>query len=125
MVKSDINTAGYFEERSPDQSEPYNVIYRVDNLGFGSTNTGFFMYFKEGELKYEDFSFGQPVPNRTVDINQSNINDIDVYVQKVGANGLPLEKWTSVPSLFGQNTIYNSLALGTRTVYNVLSRNND
>lgn len=125
VVKSDINTAGYFEERSPDQSEPYNVIYRDDNLGFGSTNTGFFMYFKEGELKYEDFSFGQPVPNRTVDINQSNINDIDVYVQKVGANGLPLEKWTSVPSLFGQNTIYNSLALGTRTVYNVLSRNND
>lgn len=125
VVKADINTGGYFEERSPDQSEPYNMIYRNDSLGFSSSNTGFFMYFKEGELKYEDFAFNQPIPNRTVDINQTGINDIDVYVQKVGANGVPLEKWTSVPSLFGQNTIYNSLALGTRTVYNVLSRNDD
>ena len=125
VVKADINIGGYFEEKSPDQTDAYNIIYRNDNLGFGSVNTGMFMYFKEGELKYEDYSFTQPIPNRTIDIEQDNINDIDVFVQKVGTTGIPLEKWSSVPSLFGQNTIYNSLALNNRTVYNVLSKNND
>ena len=35
------------------------------------------------------------------------------------------EKWKKVPSLFGQNTIYNSLALADRNIYSVQSRNND
>ena len=125
VVKADINTAGYFEEMSPDRNIPYNMIYRNDSQGFASPNTGFFVYFKEGQLKYEDRSFAQPVPNRTVDIDENDINDTDIFVQKVDGTGSALEKWKKVPSLFGQNTIYNSLALADRNIYSVQSRNND
>ena len=101
------------------------MIYRNDNQGFSSPNTGFFVYFKEGQLRYEDRSFAQPVPNRVINIDENDINDTDVFVQKVDTTGLPLEKWKKVPSLFGQNTIYNSLALADRNIYGVQSRNND
>ena len=39
VVKADINTAGYFEEMSPDRTMPYNMIYRNDSQGFASPNT--------------------------------------------------------------------------------------
>ena len=125
VVKSQINTDGYLEERSPDQTDAFTMIYRNDNQGFGSTDTGFFVYFKEGEMEYEDQFFSTPLPNRTVSINKSNVNDLDVWVQKVNASGVPLEKWKKIPSLFGQNAIYNSLALAERNVFNVQSENND
>ena len=112
-------------ERSPDSSEAYNFVYRNDNQGFGSVDTGFFMYFKEGDLGFQDYSFANPLPNRTVDLDFSNINDIDVWVQKINTNGVPTEKWEAVPGLFGQNTIYNSLALNTRNIFAVNSKNND
>ena len=125
VVKSDIHTDGYFFETDPDQSQAYNLIYKNDNQGFSSTNTGFFAYFKEGELNYDDYNFTTPVPNRNVDINEGNINDSDVFVQKVSTSGAVLEKWKKVPSLFGQNTIYNSLALTDTNIFTVQSRNND
>ena len=125
VVKVDIHPDNYFYERAPDSSEAFNLIYRNDNQGFNSVNTGFFVYFKEGTLQYQDHEFVNPLPNRQVDIDVSDINDTDVWVQKVGTMGTPLEKWTSVPALNGQNTIYNSLALATRNIYTVNSRNND
>ena len=125
VVKADIHKNGYLYERSPDSSESYNFVYRNDNQGFGSVDTGFFMYFKEGDLGFQDYSFANPLPNRTVDLDFSNINDIDVWVQKINTNGVPTEKWEAVPGLFGQNTIYNSLALNTRNIFAVNSKNND
>ena len=94
---------------SPDTSQAYNFIYRNDNQGFNSVDTGFFMYFKEGDLGFQDYSFDNPIPNRMVNLNFANINDMDVWVQKVNTNGVPTEKWESVPGLFGQNTIYNMI----------------
>ena len=57
VVKADIHKNGYLYERSPDTSEAYNFIYRNDNQGFGSVDTGFFMYFKEGDLGFQDYTF--------------------------------------------------------------------
>ena len=125
VVKADIHKNGYLYERSPDTSEAYNFIYRNDNQGFGSVDTGFFMYFKEGDLGFQDYTFSNPLPNRTIDLEFTNINDIDVWVQKINTNGVPTEKWEAVPGLFGQNTIYNSLALNTRNIFAVNSKNND
>ncbi len=125
VVKGDIHSNGYLYERSPDTSEAFNFIYRNDNQGFNSIDTGFFMYFKEGKLSFQDYTFSNPLPNRAVDLDFTNINDLDIWVQKVNTNGVPTEKWESVPGLFGQNTIYNSLALNTRNIYAVQSRNGD
>ena len=125
VVKSDIHADGYFFEKDPDQAEPYNLIYKNDNQGFSSINNGFFAYFKEGEMNFEDYNFSSPVPNRTIDLPLSNINELDVYVQKVSNTGVVLEKWKKVPSLFGQNTIYNSLAISDTNIFTVQSQNND
>ena len=125
VVKSDIHADGYFFEKDPDQAEPYNLIYKNDNQGFSSINNGFFVYFKEGEMNFEDYNFSSPVPNRTIDLPLSNINELDVYVQKVSNTGVVLEKWKKVPSLFGQNTIYNSLAISDTNIFTVQSQNND
>jgi len=125
VVKSDIHEDGYLYEKSPDSSESYNLLYRNDNQGFGSTDTGFFVYFKEGELQHQDYQFSTPVPNRNTNVDVTNINDTDVFVQKITSSGTPIEKWTKVPNLFGQNTIYNSLNLNTRNIFNVESRVDD
>ena len=45
------------------------------------------MYMKEGSIDYQDFNFDQPVQNRTVDIDTSNINNTDVWVQEIDSNG--------------------------------------
>jgi len=82
VVKSDIHEDGYLYEKSPDSSESYNLLYRNDNQGFGSTDTGFFVYFKEGELQHQDYQFSTPVPNRNTNVDVTNINDTDVFVQK-------------------------------------------
>jgi len=80
VVKTDIHPDNYFYERAPDANEAFNLIYRNDNQGFGSVNTGFFVYFKEGTLQYQDHEFVNPLPNRQVDIDISDVNDIDVWV---------------------------------------------
>ena len=36
-----------------------------------------------------------------------------------------LEKWTGVPTLSGNNAIYNSLSKQERNIYNVVTQNND
>ena len=100
-------------------------MYRNNNQGFGSSDTGFFVYFKEGELEYQDAFYSTPVPNRVLSVDKTNINDLDVWVQKVNTTGVPLEKWNKVPSLFGQNTIYNSIALSQRNIFNVQTENSD
>ena len=37
-------------EIPPGNSTTFNIVYRNDKLGYGSPNTGFFMYFKQGTL---------------------------------------------------------------------------
>ena len=36
-----------------------------------------------------------------------------------------MEQWTKVPSLSGNNAIYNSLAKSERNIYNIVTKNND
>ena len=70
-------------------------------------------YVKKFEPKKEKIVklYSSPAPNRVLSVDKTNVNDLDVWVQKVTGTGVPLEKWNKVPSLFGQNTIYNSIAL--------------
>ena len=111
IVSPSFNAAGYVEEASPDPLNAVGIIYKNDSKGFDSVNTGFFMYMKEGSLAYKDFNFDSPVTNRTQSIDIDDINDLDVWVQEIGSNGLTQAQWTKVPTLAGQNIIYNSLAL--------------
>lgn len=112
-------------ERDPDPINPFNFIYRNDSLGVSSNNTGFFLYFKQGNLINIDTNFDFPVPNRLFPIEIQNINQDDVYVQETDQAGNVINKWVKVPALAGENIIYNSIQFGVRNIFDVISGAND
>ncbi len=112
-------------ERDPDPSDPFNFIYRNDSLGVSSANSGFFLYFKQGNLMNLDTNFEFPVPNRLFPIDIQNINQDDVYVQETDQAGNVINKWIKVPALAGENIIYNSIQFSERNIFDVISGAND
>jgi len=125
IVPAQFNTAGYIEEVSPNPLNSFNVIYKNDGKGYASANTGFFLYMKQGAIEYQDFNFDQPVANRNIDIDANDVNNTDVWVQEINANGLVQSNWIKVPALSGQNVIYNSLALSQRNIFEIKTRLDD
>ena len=112
-------------ERDPDPDNAFNFLYRNDSLGVASANTGFFLYFKQGNLINTDTNFDFPVPNRLFPIDIQNINQDDVYVQQTDQTGTVINKWLKVPALAGENIIYNSIQFAQRNIFDVLSGAND
>lgn len=112
-------------ERDPDPANAFNFIYRNDSLGVSSDNTGFFLYFKQGNLINVDTNFEFPVPNRIFPIDIQNINQEDVYVQETDESGNVINKWVKVPALAGENVIYNSIQFAERNIFDVISGANN
>ena len=112
-------------ERDPDPANAFNFIYRNDSLGVASANTGFFLYFKQGNLINIDTNFEFPVPNRLFPVEIQNINQDDVYVQETDQTGNVISKWLKVPALAGENIIYNSIQYAQRNIFDVISGAND
>lgn len=121
IVNTDFTDGETINERHPNPESPMHILYRNDNNGLASANTGFFLHFKQGTLNNYDYQYALPLENRTEDIPATNINNDDVYVQKINDEGSVLEEWTQVPSIVGNNIAYNSLALDTKTVFSVIS----
>jgi hypothetical protein len=113
----------YLYEADPIENTKFNLIYRNDNQGNGSNNTGYFVYFKQGELKSLDFSITETLPNRVVSINFDNINNSDVWLYALNSTGQAETKWTQVPAVNGINVIYNNT--NERNLYSVSTRAND
>jgi hypothetical protein len=112
-------------ERDPNPLNAFNFIYRNDSLGVSSANTGFFLYFKQGNLINIDTNFEFPVPNRLYPLAIQNINQDDVYVQETDQNGNVISNWLKVPALAGENIIYNSIQFAQRNIFDVISGAND
>ena len=112
-------------ERDPDPANAFNFIYRNDSLGVSSSNTGFFLYFKQGNLLNIDTNFEFPVPNRVFPIDIQNINQDDVYAQETDGSGTVINKWVKVPALAGENVIYNSIQFAERNIFDVISGANN
>jgi hypothetical protein len=51
----------YVYEIPPAPSGIFNLLYRNDKLGYGSPNTGYFCYFKQGSLQSYDFNLQQQI----------------------------------------------------------------
>jgi len=107
----------YIYEVAPKPMSKFNLLYRNDNQGNGSINTGFFLYFKQGTLQSADFSIAEALPNRVLNIGYSNINNTDVWLYDVTSSGLDNNQWTSVPAVAGVNVIYNKSA--ERNLYQI------
>lgn len=123
VINPDINSLGFFEELDPDPLASKRLIYRNDGAGNSSPNTGFFAYFKQGNLQFQDFEFTTPEENRVVDINVDNVNELDVWVQEVNESGLVINQWTRVPTV--ENIAFNSVERQERRIFQVVTRDND
>jgi hypothetical protein len=123
IVSATSADKNYIYEKDPKPSGLFNFLYRNDNQGNGSNNTGYFFYFKQGEIKSLDFSITDSLPNRTVNINFDNINNSDIWLYSLNVAGNPDALWTQVPAVNGINVIYNNIE--DRNLYSVNTRAND
>jgi hypothetical protein len=114
----------YVYEKNPLPDGTFNFLYKNDNQGNDSNNTGYFFYFKQGSLGSLDFSIAETLPNRLVNINFNNINNSDVWLYQLNTTGNPSTPWTQVPSVNGVNVIYNTNNT-ERNLYSVNTRAND
>jgi len=123
IVSPTIANKDYVYESSPLPGKPLNILYKNDNLGNASNNTGFFLYFKQGTLSNTSFSFPESIPNNLANVNVSNINNDDVWLYELNSIGQAIALWEQIPSVNGTNIIYNNNA--ARKSYQVNTRAND
>ena len=110
-------------EPSPLPNGRFNVLFRNDELGFASANTGYFFLFKQGVLQNQDFNLPERVANRAVNINIEGINNTDRWLYQLDNLGNIAREWTFVESVYG--AAVEQLAPGSRTIFSVTSRTND
>lgn len=113
----------YIYENPPAPNGIFNMLYRNDNLGYGSPNTGFFLYFKQGTLQSYDFNITQRVSNQVVDIPIQYVNDSDTWLYQIDAVTGALTKWSQVDSVYS-NT-YLQTGSNDKTLFSVVSGFND
>jgi len=115
----------YVEEAPPEPAALFSLIYKNDNQGSSSPNTGFFAHFKQGTINVSNFGISNPVINEIIGINAPNINDTDTWLWQLDQTGKYSTLWTHVSSLVGNNVIYNSINKSIRTLYAIGSRDQD
>jgi len=113
----------YIYEPAPVPTGKFNILYRNDNLGNNSVNTGYFVYFKQGKLTTQDFNLNQSLPNRVVSVNVNDINNDDTWLYQLDVSSNPAVYWAAVPAVAGINVIYNQSS--NRNLYQINSRSND
>jgi len=107
-------------EKSPKPDGTFNILYRNDNLGFGSANTGFFMYFKQGTLGTYTFNIPEQISNQKIDINIQGINNTDTWLYGLNPTNNALIPWEQVDSVYAKQS--NSI---NKKIFSVTSRFND
>lgn len=126
LVPSTFSGQKYIYEATPLPGNQFGIIFKNDNRGSSSSNTGFFVQFKQGSLGASSFSVTTPVPNEIIGVNIVDINDTDVWLWQLSADGLTHQTlWTKVPSVVGNNIIYNSVISSERNIYGVSTREKD
>jgi hypothetical protein len=99
------------------------MLYRNDKLGYGSPNTGFFFYFKQGTLQNYDFNLAQQISNQVVDIDIQGINNSDTWLYQLNTANGSRALWKQVESVYANATL--SSTESTKKVFSVVSRFND
>ena len=125
ITPSSIADSDSIYEASPVPGTGLTYTYRTDGSGDSSNNTGFFFLFKQGVSENIVFTVDTAITNYVKSISATNINNTDVWLYKLDQFGQLFEQWTKVPSLSGNNAIYNSLAKTERNIYNVVTKTND
>lgn len=118
-----LNSSSVYE-LPPLPNGRMNVLYRNDKNGYGSPNTGFFFYFKQGALQQYDFVLNQQISNQTIDIGTiEGVNNSDTWLFQFDSNGVQTT-WTQVETVYGA-IAQSSFANPDRKIFSVNSRFND
>ena len=125
IVPCTFSGKSFVYEEAPRPRSTFSFIYRNDNQGSGSVNTGFFVHFRQGELTSSNFTIDNPVANEIIGINANNINQTDVWLWKLDSDGTYDSLWSKVPDVVGNNVIYNSLKNDKRDIFSVTTRDQD
>ena len=112
----------YVYEPSPRANAPFNVLFRNDQLGFASANTGYFFAFKQGTLINTDFNLAERISNRTVNINVEGVNNEDRWLYQLDNVGNNTREWEYVESVY---TAAAEQQVELRPIYSTTSRTND
>ena len=125
ITASSINGSDSIYEADPIPGTGLTYTYRTDGSGDSSNNTGFFFLFKQGQMQQTNFTVDTAITNFVKELTASNVNETDVWLYKLDQFGQIAERWNKVPSLSGNNAIYNSLSKTERNIYNVVTKDND
>ena len=112
----------YVYEPSPRATGQFGMLFRNDQLGFASADTGFFFLFKQGTLQNQDFNLAERIANRAVNINIEGINNTDRWLYQLDNVGNIAREWAFVESVYTA-AVEQQTAL--RPLYSVTSRSND
>lgn len=112
-------------EEPPVPGNQLGFVYKNDGSGPASANTGFYLMFKQGSLELADFSVDVPTTNEKISIDSTNINNTDVWLFKLAANGAQQGQWEKVENLIGSNIAYNSVAQNIRDIYSIQTKESD
>lgn len=113
----------YIYELPPAPTGKFNLLYRNDKLGYGSPNTGFFFYFKQGQLQTYSFNLDQQIANQVVDIELDGINDTDTWLYQLSNTSGSATVWTQVENVYANVGLQTPTS--NRKVFSVASRFND
>ena len=123
VVSGTSSGRDYIYEVAPQPSGAFNLLYRNDQLGFGSGDTGFFFLFKQGTLQNQDFNLAEAIPNRAVNINIDGINNQDYWLYELTNIGTISSEWKYAESIYA--AAVEQLAPNQRKIYSIASRAND
>jgi hypothetical protein len=123
MVSPTTAGQNYIYEVNPRPNNSFNILYRNDNLGNGSNNTGYFLYFKQGTLQSIDLNFQESLPNRVYNLNVNNVNNTDIWLYSLDQNGNFSTLWSQVPAVGNTNVIYNTST--NKNIYQINTRAGD
>jgi hypothetical protein len=125
VVSTSFSGADAIYEEPPFPTNSLAFLYRDDGGGPPSSNTGFFVHFRQGTLQESTFTIERPSTSETLDIDSPNVNNTDVWLYGLDSIGFETELWSKVDSVEGNNIIYNSLSKNIRNIYSVLTRSLD
>lgn len=126
LVPVAYNSTEGIVERRPTNNANFTWMYGQDGLGDASDTTGFFCFTKQGTLQRFRTTFDGITPNQSFDVNATNVNDIDVWVNNVDPttgytvdveSSLPYRaetlvgksgEWVEVDLAHAQNVIFNT-----------------
>jgi len=113
----------FIYEPSPQPNGEFNVLFRNDQLGFNSANTGYFFLFKQGVLQSQDFNLADRVANRAVPINIEGCNNDDHWLYQLDNVGSIASEWQWVESVYAAAA--EQTQPGVRKLFSISSRAND